>query len=155
MRALLFALGLAGLGLTVSAGTSRMMTVADHNHTAYVSSVELEKAAAIAIKLLPGTDTIAACSEDRCARLKDFLREGDVISVNVAEIAKAMGLTATFSDDRRQVQFEAATPTYPNTSVTGVGDLVPNLRLVTLSGSPVSLADFRGKRLLIQSWGSW
>jgi hypothetical protein len=132
-----------------------MMTVTDRNHAAYVSSVELENRAAIAIKLLPGTETITACSEDRCAQLKGFRREGEVILVNVAEIAKAMGLTAKFSDDRRQVHFEAAPQPFPNTEMTGVGDLSPNLRLTTVGGTSVSLADFRGKRLLIQSWGSW
>ena len=36
-----------------------------------------------------------------------------------------------------------------------VGQLAPDLRLTRLDGSPVALADFRGKRVLIDSWASW
>jgi peroxiredoxin len=74
----------------------------------------------------------------------------------VAELAKALGFAARFSDDQRQVRFELASKPAPaDDSVTRVGDLAPNFRVARLDGTPVSLAAFRGKRVLIQSWASW
>ena len=36
-----------------------------------------------------------------------------------------------------------------------VGAIAPNLRLTKLDGAPVSLDEFRGQRVLINSWASW
>jgi peroxiredoxin len=36
-----------------------------------------------------------------------------------------------------------------------VGSIAPNLRLTRLDGTPVSLDEFRGQRVLINSWASW
>ena len=133
-----------------------MIAVTERDHAAYVSSIELENRAAIAIKLLPSADRVVACSEERCAQLEHFVHEGGVVLVDVAELAKALGVTARFSDDRRQVQLDGSATAAPTAdAANGVGDFVPNLRLITIGGAQVSLADFRGKRLLIQSWGSW
>ena len=139
-----------------SAAETRMIPVTQRNGIAYVPASELERSAGIAIKSLPGSDTVAACSEARCARLKEFLREGDVTFIDVTELQKALGLATRFSDDRRQVQL-VAKGKFPiaDGSITRVGDLAPNFRLARLDGTPVSLADFRGKRVLIQSWASW
>lgn len=156
MRTLLLALYVAGICSAASAATTKMISVMERNSTAYVSSAELERSAAIAVKKLPGTDAIVACSEARCARVKSFLIEGEVIWVNVAELAKALGFAARFSLDRQQIHFEIDDKSPPtDSSITGIGDLAPNLRLARLDGRPVSLADFRGQRVLIQSWGSW
>ena len=145
-----------GTGLAANGADPGMLPVADRSGVAYVPSTELERNAAIAIKKLPGLDTIVACSEARCAQVKGSLREGDVTLVNVAELAKALGFAARFSDGRRQVHLEAGPKSSPaEGSITRVGDLAPNFRVARLDGSPVSLADFRGKRVLIQSWGSW
>jgi len=133
-----------------------MIPVAERKGGAYVAAPELERNAGIAIKTLPGSDAVVACSENRCARVKGSLREGDVALINVAELTKALSFSARFSDDRRQVQFKSEpAPFTDDGAVTRVGDLAPNFRVARLDGSPVSLADFRGKRVLIQSWASW
>jgi peroxiredoxin len=67
-----------------------------------------------------------------------------------------LAFSARFSVDRRLVQFEGKAKSAATDSfITRVGDLAPNFRVVRLDGRPVSLADFRGKRVLIQSWASW
>ncbi len=138
-----------------SGGSSRM-NLMDRNGNAYVSASELERGASVAIKRLPGSDAVVACSEDRCARVKGVFREGSVTWVSATELANALGFGTRFSDDRRQVRFEAeGKPSHAGDSVTHVGDLAPNFRLPRLDGSAVSLADFRGRRVLIQSWASW
>lgn len=156
MRTLLLAACVAGICMSANSASQSRIPVTDRNGAAYVSAAELERSAGIAVKKLPGSDAVAACSEDRCARVKGFLREGDVTLVNVAELAKALGFATRFSDGRRQVRFEAErNPSPADGSVTHVGDLAPNFRVGRLDGGPVSLADFRGKRVLIQSWASW
>ncbi len=35
------------------------------------------------------------------------------------------------------------------------GDAVPEITLPSLDGEPVSLSDYRGKRLLVFMWASW
>ena len=37
----------------------------------------------------------------------------------------------------------------------GVGDQLPDLRLPGVDGTPINLADFRGRRLFIFMWASW
>ena len=156
MRISVFAVLVAGTCVATSAAQTKTIPVTERHGALYVSAAELERSAAIAIKTLPGGDAVVACSEERCAQVKSFLREGDMTLVNVAELAKALRFAVRFSDDRRQLQFEAQSISSPaDRSVTRVGDLAPNFRVARLNGSPVSLADFRGKRVLIQSWASW
>src|SRR5687767_2710561 len=156
MRISVITVFLAGVCIAAGAAQTGMIPVTERNGAAYVSTTELERSAGIAVKKLPGSDAVAACLEDRCAPMKGFLREGDLTLVNVAELANALGFTARFSDDRRKVQFEAEPKPVPaDGSITRVGDLAPNFRVARLDGSPVSLADFRGKRVLIQSWFRW
>src|SRR5438552_10555285 len=83
---------LAGIYIAADAAQSSMIPVTERNGAAYVSATELERSVGIAVKKLPGSDAIVACSEDRCARVKGFLRERDVTLVNVAELAKVLGL---------------------------------------------------------------
>src|SRR2546428_12955360 len=106
MRSLVIAALVAGTCLAASAAKTKMIPVTERNGAAYVPATEWERSAAIAIKKLPGTDTLAACSEARCARVKGFLRDGDVTLVNVDELAKVLGFATRFSEDRRQVQLE-------------------------------------------------
>jgi hypothetical protein len=156
MQTLVIAALVAGACIAATADETRMILVTDRNGTAYVSATELGRNAGIAVKKLPGSDAVVACSQDRCARVKGFLREGDATLVNVAELAKVLGFVARFSDGRRQVHLEAGPKSLPaDGSITRVGDLAPNFRIARLDGSPASLADFRGKRVLIQSWASW
>ena len=156
MRTLVMAALLAGACLAGYAAEMKMTSVSDRNGVAYVPATELERSAGIAIKKLPGSDAVVACSEDRCARVKGFLREGDVTLVDVTELVRTLDFSARFSDDRRQVQFETKSKSSPaDSAITRVGDLAPNFRVSRLDGTPVSLADFRGKRVVIQSWASW
>ncbi|SRR6266568_1006176 len=156
MRTVLLAALVVATCPAVSAADPKMVPVMELNGHAYVSATELERSASVAIKPLPGSDAVVACSEDRCARVQDVLREGKVTWVSATELANALGFAARFSDDRRQVRFEAGgKPPHAGDPVTRVGDLAPNFRLARLDGSPVSLADFRGRRVLIQSWASW
>ena len=79
-----------------------------------------------------------------------------LLSDHELELVTALGFAARFSDDGRQVQLEAKPKSSPTGgSITGVADLAPNFRVARLDGNPISLADFRGKRVLIQSWASW
>ena len=156
MRTLLMAVLVVSTCLAAGVADPGMIVVAERNGVIYAPAADLERIAAVAIKNLPGMDTVVACSEARCAQVKDFLREGDATLVNVAELAKALGFATRFSDARRQVRFEPQPrSSLPGDLVTHVGDLAPNFRVARLDGSPVSLADFRGKRVLIQSWASW
>src|SRR5262245_28058034 len=156
MRTLVMAALLASACLAAYAAEMKMISVTERNGVAYVSATELERSAGIAIKKLPGSDAVVACLEDRCARVKGFLREAKATLVDVTDLSKALGCAARFSDDRRQVRFDFRSISSPvDASITRVGDLAPNFRVSRLGGRPVSLADFRGKRVLIQSWASW
>jgi hypothetical protein len=147
---------LTGLCIAADAAQTRMIPITERNGAAYVSTTDLERSASIAVKMLPGSDAVAVCHEDRCAPMKGLLREADRTLVNVTELAKALGFAARFSDDRQKVQFEPESkPLSGKGSITRIGNLAPNFRVARLDGSPVSLADFRGKRVLIQSWASW
>ena len=155
MRTLLFAACVAGICVNANSASETIISVKERNGTAYVSSADLERGAGIAIKKLRN-DAVVACSEDRCALVKDFLRDGDETLINVTELSNALGFAPRFSDGRRHVQFETKSQSSPaNSAITGVGDLAPNFRVARLDGRPVSLTDFRGKRVLIQSWASW
>ena len=116
----------------------------------------LARDAAIAIKKLPGNDIVVACSGERCAQLKDFLKKGDELWVSTASLTRVLGLSARFTDDKREVRFDvvAQNPS-PSDSTMHGGQLAPNFLLPKLEGGTVSLADLRGKRVLIESWASW
>src|SRR2546425_6926068 len=113
MRTTVFAALVAGTCMATTAAETKMIPVTERNGVAYVSATELERRDGIAVKRLPGGDAIVACSEDRCARVNGFLREGDVTLINVAELAKALGFAARFSDDRQDVRFETARKPLP------------------------------------------
>jgi hypothetical protein len=154
-----FALALAlifGAGNLGRADEPKMLPVMQQDGTSYVAATELARDAAIAIKKLPGSEFVVACSGERCAQLKDFLHRGDELWVGTAALARALGLSARFADDQRQVRFELASQDPSARDATAqVGQLAPNFRLPKLAGGTVSLADFRGRRVLIQSWASW
>lgn len=133
-----------------------MIPVIHRNGQAYVAASALARGANIAIKPLPGQSFLAACSGERCAPVKDFLKEPGETFVGVAALAKALGAQARFDEDQRRVTFDftaASAPTEP--SAPQVGSLVPDFRLPKLDGTSVALSDFRGKRVLINSWASW
>jgi len=122
----------------------------------YVAASDLSKDADIAIKSLPGQKPMVACSRDRCAVVSGCLRSGDEILVPVMELTEALGAKARFDEKRQRVGFEF--PSRAESALAGharVGQLAPDFRLVKLDGGAVSLSDFRGKRVLINSWASW
>ena len=133
-----------------------MIAVTERAGTAYVAGSELARQAGIAVKGLPGSSAVVVCLEDRCALLQSAQREGEEIWISTSELSKAIGLDTRFSADRRWVGFSPAVQTVgPADSITRVGHLAPNFRDPKLDGTPVTLADFRGNRVLIQSWASW
>ena len=134
----------------------KMTPVMEQDGTTYVAGTALARDAAIAIKKLPGSDFVVACSGERCAQLKDFMKKGDELWVSTAALTKALGLSARFTDDKRQVRFDVvAHEPSASDAAARVGQLAPNFRLPKLEGGTVSLADSRGKRVLIESWASW
>ena len=134
----------------------KMISVMEQSGVAYAAASDLERGAAIAVKRLPGNEAVVVCSGERCALVKDFVRKGDEIWLSTAALAKALGLGTRFSADRSWVRF-AFEPreVAGGDSPARVGQLAPNFRVAGLDGGAVSLADFRGKRVLINSWASW
>lgn len=133
-----------------------MLPVIERAGKAHVSAARLEREAGIAIKRLPGQEELVACSGERCALIKDFIPEDTDLLVRVESLAKALDARARFDEGRRNVRFEFSPDRTLRTGTTAqVGQLAPELRLKKLNGSTVALSDFRGKRLLINSWASW
>jgi hypothetical protein len=131
------------------------LPVIDRNGQEHVRAADLERDAGIVVKGLPGQKQVVVCSGERCASLKDFIDDGGDLLVRIEPLAKALGATARFDDARRRVGFEFVSGRTVSSSTARVGQLVPELRLRKLDGSWVALSDFRGKRVLINSWGSW
>ena len=133
-----------------------MISVVHQNGVAYVPASELERDGRVAVKSLPGRDEVVVCSSARCALVKDFVRKGDEIWVSTPALEKALGLKTRFSPDGGSMNF-AFNPeeVSAGASPARVGQFAPNFKVIRLDGSLVSLADFRGKRVLINSWASW
>jgi peroxiredoxin len=76
--------------------------------------------------------------------------------VGVEALARALGATPRFDSERKNVRFDLApAATLPAGTAVDVGQVAPDFRLTRLDGTPVALSDFRGKRVLINSWASW
>lgn len=132
------------------------MPVMERAGRAYVSASALERHAGIAIKSLPGQEGVVACARERCAPVRDSLREGGDTLVSADALANALGAEAKFDSTRKTVGFEfKALSNAAMDGIARVGQLAPNFRLTRLDGTPVALTDFRGKRVLINSWASW
>ena len=155
MSTLLLGMGLSA-SLSSTPATDQMIPTVEREGRLYVAASALIRESGIAIKSLPGQGQLAACCQERCALVKDFLKEGNETLVEVESLAKALGASAELDGSRRQVSFRLQDKSLAeNSSSAGVGQLAPNFRLRKLDGSPVALADFRGKRVLINSWASW
>jgi len=145
------------LGAVVAAhAKDAMIETKERAGRLFVAAADLSKDADIAIKSLPGQKQMVACSRDRCAVVSGSLREGDEILVPVKELTEALGAMAQFDEKGQRVRFEfssqaAAAAIGP----ARLGQLAPDFRLVKLDGGVVSLSDFHGKRVLINSWASW
>ncbi len=122
----------------------------------YVEAAGLEREAGIVIKRLPGSGQFVACGQERCATVQAVLNDGAALLVAVAELVEKLDLTASFDESRRQVALlPLARGSAPSTGLARVGSMAPNLRLTRLDGRPVALDEFRGQRVLINSWASW
>ena len=123
---------------------------------AHVTATALEREAGIVVKRLPGRAEFVACGPDRCAPVKSVLPAGETMLVPVAGLIKVLNLTANFDESRLHVALVPAPQASPGTTgPVRVGAIAPNLRLTKLDGTPVSLDELRGQRVLINSWASW
>ena len=141
--------------LAAAASAAPLPTITKDGAT-YVAAAALERDAGIVTKRLPGRGEFVACGKELCAPLKGVVTDGDTLLVPVAALSKAMSLTANFDDSRRHVTFvPAPRESGAKTGPARVGALAPNLRLTKLDGTPVTLDELRGQRVLINSWASW
>ncbi|HEY2951991.1 MAG TPA: hypothetical protein VGK40_05385 [Verrucomicrobiae bacterium] len=123
---------------------------------AHVAAAALEREAGIVIKKLPGRGGFVACGAEQCVPLKSALTDGDTLLVPVAGLSEALNLEANFDESRRHVSLVPAPRIASNPAgAARVGSIAPNLRLTKLDGTPVSIDELRGQRVLINSWASW
>ncbi len=140
---------------SLAALDSSVLSVTTRGSSAYLSADALARVG-IAARELPGQKLAAVCLDDRCATLKDYRREGRDLLILVGPLAKALGLKAEFTAENSRVFFDLGPFEAKPVDLPGrIGQLAPNFRLPKLDGKPVSLADFRGKRLVIANWSSW
>jgi hypothetical protein len=154
--------GMKGFLLSVLVANSlhaqaSMLPVIERGGEAHVSAARLEREAGIAVKRLPGKEQFVACSGERCALIKDCVADKGDLLVRVESLAKALDAKIQFDETRRKVglDFSAGSSAVAGTTSAGVGQLAPDLWLTKLDGTSVALSDFRGKRVLINSWASW
>lgn len=134
----------------------RRTPVLERGDRRYVTAEALEENVGVAIKGLPGREQVVACWHDRCGLVKEFVREGDAILLPVTAVAEALGAQAEYDAERKYVGFALSDkPPAGQGPSAGVGRIAPDLRLTKLDGTSVSLKDFRGKRVLVNSWASW
>lgn len=160
LRGLVILLTFLGLfhpgGAHALAAEDKMISTIQKEGQTSVRASELERETGIVIKDLPGAGQLAVCREERCAILKVFFKEAGDTFVPVAELAQALRANAEFDLETKRVRFVFQPLDSPALeAVAAVGALAPNFRLTTLDGDPVELSDFRGQRVLINSWASW
>lgn len=144
------------LWLMPTSGVAAPLVVVLRNNEPHVNAAALEREAGIVIKRLPGSGEFVACGTGQCAVLKSVVSDGETLLVRLSDLTEALHLKAAFDEDRRHVTLTpepreaaaAAGPLQP-------GVIAPNFRLTKLDGSPVSLDEFRGRRVLLNSWASW
>ena len=134
---------------------SSAFTVVDRNGQSFAIAEELAEHG-IAVKELPGQQLATVCFEDRCGTIKEFRREVRNLYAMIGPMVKTLGLKAEFNADRREVTFGVEPrKEQPFQIPVSVGQLMPDFQLVRLDGKPVSLSNFRGKRVMIVNWASW
>jgi hypothetical protein len=145
------------LGITMTCrATEISIGTAEHNGQPSVMLSSLASHRQVAAKPLPGTTHWVVCVADRCGLLKDVVRREDQAWVTAAALAEALGASAQFDPAGNKVKMtlldgqQSAASAAPR-----VGSLAPNFRLTKLDGAPVALADFAGRRVLVNNWGSW
>ena len=137
-------------------GKGPMIPTVQRNGQSYVRMSSLTSHEDIVVKQLPSNGQWVVCARELCVLLKDVSRDGDETWVSVAALSEALGATARFDGKKEKVAFEFQDAFgVANSPATRPGNLVPNFRVTRLDGTPVSVADFAGKRVLINSWASW
>jgi hypothetical protein len=124
----------------------------------HVSASELEREAGIAIKALPGRSEWVVCIEERCALITEVRERNGEQFIEVAALAGALNLEVEVELESAAVRFrfrDAPGGEDGGEARLGVGQLAPNIKLPRLDGTFISLAELRGRRVLINSWASW
>lgn len=139
------------------AAENQVLPVLERDGRDYVSAKALAALLQIELKPLPGREEFVLCRHDRCALVKAVVAgvNGDNL-VEVQALAKALSAEASFVAGRRHVGFTfSESSTNKLDELPQPGGFAPSFTLTTLTGKKVSLADYRGRRVLINSWASW
>lgn len=153
--AIMIILGLAFAG-TLNAQSPQMIPILVRDGREYASAATLATVYQIGLKSLPGRTEFTLCHQDRCALVNAVVTElNENQLVGVEALAKALGAESVFDSGRKSVGFTFSKMAGISPGVPQAGSFAPHLTLKTLDGKPVSLADFRGRRVLINSWASW
>jgi len=140
------------------ADTTNTMPVVHRNGQAYVTSSSLADKMKIAVKPFDmSKGQVIACIEDRCAIVDAAMSQDKKVLVDLQSLAKALNYRVHLDGDKQSVWLEAGKkfPKIADSKSNKVGQLAPDFRLQALDGTLVALSDFRGKRVLINSWASW
>lgn len=149
-------LGLAFAGI-VKAQSLQMIPILVRDGREYASAAALATVYQIGLKSLPGRTEFVLCHQDRCALINAVVTElnGNQL-VGIEALAKALGAESDFSSGRKSVGFTFSKTTGDKfAGLPQAGSFAPHFTLKTLDGKPVSLTDYRGRRVLINSWASW
>jgi AhpC/TSA family protein len=118
----------------------------------WISSADLGKATKFEIK------PEGVCSGQLCfpipeARKSEFFaRRGDATWFNLSEFARLLR-TAGAHDSKNDVWYFGPRPEEQNAYLKSL--IAPDFTLPDLDGKNHSLADFRGKKVLLLTWASW
>lgn len=133
------------------------IAVLEREGQSYVSAKELASVLHIGVKQLPGRAEYAVCFEDRCALMTNVMTEakgGQLVEIHA--LAKALNAEAIHSPGARFTKFMFSKSQVENlANLPQPGNFAPDFTLTTLAGKTVSLSDYRGRRVLINSWASW
>jgi len=146
-----------GFGGVLHATEGKTVTVFERDGRSYVGAKSLAAVLQIGLKPLPGRPEFAVCYQERCAVVRSVVAaaNGDQL-VEVEALAEALDAEAIFDAGRKSVGFRfSKAATTESVGPPQIGGFAPNFKLTTLTGGVVSLADFRGRRVLINSWASW
>jgi hypothetical protein len=99
---------------------------------------------------------MVACYRERCATLEGVVSAAEGLLVPISSLEKSLDASAVVDSSRKTVTFDfSKADAVASDSAPGVGRLAPNFRLTKLDGSAINFSEFRGKRVLINSWASW
>ena len=104
---------------------------------------------------MSGTETVnAAAARRRRAMNRAAIALAGVVVLGVAAGGAYRELTAP-GKSAAAVSGLAATNETPASAPAGTGRMLPDLRFVDGAGAPRSLADFRGRVILLNLWATW